>query len=144
MPKLWQPWDDWTPYHRWAYGHATDENNDLRLRDPDTFWPDMLIGNKFLTPDGRRLCREQMGIPPIPPHCRAAAKYVPAYKLGRVPGKTIPYVPQLPLQPQEESLGSQPRCSSRERRPVVCPNNVYGSRNPTQSEQISNEEFREL
>jgi hypothetical protein len=44
-PKLWQPWDDWTPYQRWAYGRATDEDNDLRLTDPDTFWPDMLIGD---------------------------------------------------------------------------------------------------
>jgi hypothetical protein len=43
--RLWQPWDDWTPYQRWAYGHATDEDNNLRLRDPDTFWPDMLIGD---------------------------------------------------------------------------------------------------
>jgi hypothetical protein len=39
-PKLWQPQDDWTPYYWWAHGHATDKNNDLRLRDPDTFWPD--------------------------------------------------------------------------------------------------------
>jgi hypothetical protein len=43
--RLWQPWDDWTPYQRWAHGHATDKDNDLRLRDPDTFWPDMLIGD---------------------------------------------------------------------------------------------------
>jgi hypothetical protein len=44
-PKLWQPWDNWTPYQRWAYGHATDEDNNLRLRDPDIFWPDQLIGD---------------------------------------------------------------------------------------------------
>jgi hypothetical protein len=43
--RLWQPWDDWTPYQWWAYGHATDEDNNLRLKDPDTFWPDMLIGD---------------------------------------------------------------------------------------------------
>jgi hypothetical protein len=52
-------------------------------------------------------------------------------------------IPQVPPQPQKEPLGSQPRCSGRERRPVVCPDNVYGSQNPTQSEQISNREFRE-
>jgi hypothetical protein len=50
-PKLWWPWDDWTPYERWSSGHATEEDNNLRLRDPDTFWPDMLIGDQFLTPD---------------------------------------------------------------------------------------------
>jgi hypothetical protein len=50
-PKPWQPEDDWTPYEQWAYGHATDEDNSLRLRDPDMFWPDQLIGDQFLTPD---------------------------------------------------------------------------------------------
>jgi Reverse transcriptase (RNA-dependent DNA polymerase) len=143
-PKLWQPEDDWTPYGRWAYGHATDKDNNLRLRDPDTFWPDQLIGDQFLTRDKRRLRREQMGIPPIPPHCRAAAKYVPACKQGGRPGEIIPYVPQLPPQPQEEPLGLQPRRSGRNRRPVVCPDNVYGSWNPTQSEQMSNREFRKI
>jgi hypothetical protein len=53
-------------------------------------------------------------------------------------------VPQIPPQPQEEPSGSQPRRSGHERRPVVCPDNVYGSRNPTQSEQMSNREFREI
>jgi hypothetical protein len=24
-PKLWWPWDDWTPYERWTYGKATPE-----------------------------------------------------------------------------------------------------------------------
>jgi hypothetical protein len=43
--RLWQPWDDWTPYGQWFYNRATDDDNDLRLRDPDTFWPDMLIGD---------------------------------------------------------------------------------------------------
>jgi hypothetical protein len=56
----------------------------------------------------------------------------------------IPYVPQLPPQPQEGPSGSQPRRSSCERRPVVRPDNVYGSWNPTQSEQMSNREFREV
>jgi hypothetical protein len=143
-PKLWQPEDDWTPYKRWTSGKATDEDNDLRLRDPDTFWPDQPIGDQFLTPDKRRLRREQMDIPPIPPHRRAAAEYVPAYKLGGGYGETIPYVPQLPPQPQEEPSGSQPRRSSCERRPVVRPDNVYESRNPTQSEQMSNREFRKI
>jgi hypothetical protein len=82
-----------------------------------------------------------MGIPPIPPHCRAAADQVPAFDRR---GVEIPYVPQLPPQPQEEPLGSQPRCSGHERRPVVRPDNVYESRNPTQSEQMSNKEFREI
>jgi hypothetical protein len=104
----------------------------------------MLIRDKFLTPDKQRLHREQMGIPPIPPHCRAAAKYEPAYKLGGRPGEEIPYVPQPPPQPQEEPLGSQPRRFGRERRPVVHPDNVYGGQNPTQSEQISNREFKEI
>jgi hypothetical protein len=82
-----------------------------------------------------------MGIPPIPPHRRAAAEQVPAFDNR---GVEIPYVPQLPPQPQEGPSGSQPRRSGHERRPVVCPDNVYGSRNPTQSEQISNKEFREI
>jgi hypothetical protein len=59
------------------------------------------------------------------------------------PVEQIP-VPQLPPQPQEGPSGSQPRRSGRERRPVVRPDNVYGSRNPTQSEQMSNREFREI
>jgi hypothetical protein len=104
----------------------------------------MLIGDQFLTPDQQRLRREQMGIPPIPPHRRAVAKYKPAYKLDGRPGETIPYVPDPPSQPQEGPLGSQPRRSGHERRPVVYPDNVYESRNPTQSEQISNEEFRKI
>jgi hypothetical protein len=82
-----------------------------------------------------------MGIPPIPPHRRAAAKYMPAYKQGRRQGEIIPYVPQVPPQPQEKPSGLQPRRSGHERRPVVHPDNVYGSRNPTQSEQMSNREF---
>jgi Reverse transcriptase (RNA-dependent DNA polymerase) len=53
-------------------------------------------------------------------------------------------VPQPPPQPQEKLSGSQPRRSGHERRPVVRPDNVYGSRNPTQSEQMSNKEFREI
>jgi hypothetical protein len=24
--RLWQPWDDWSPYARWTYGHATPED----------------------------------------------------------------------------------------------------------------------
>jgi hypothetical protein len=38
----------------------------------------------------------------------------------------------------------QPRCSSCDRRPVNHPDNVYGSRNPTQSEQVGDREFEEL
>jgi hypothetical protein len=45
---------------------------------------------------------------------------------------------------QEEPSGLQPRHSGRERRPVVCPDNVYESQNPTQSEQMSDREFREI
>jgi Reverse transcriptase (RNA-dependent DNA polymerase) len=103
----------------------------------------MLIGDQNMTPEGHILHREQMGIPPIPPHCRAAAEQVP-YKLAfNERGIEMPYVPNPP-QPQEELSGSQPRCSGLERRPVVCSDNVYGSRNPTQSEQMSNREFREI
>ena len=54
---------------------------------------------------------------------------------------------QVPLQPpqlQEEPSGSQPRCSNCERRPAIHPDNVYGSQNPTQSEQMSSQEFREI
>jgi hypothetical protein len=72
-----------------------------------------------------------MGIPPIPPHRRVAAEQVPAFDER---GVEIPYVPNLPPQPQEGLSGSQPRCSSCERRPVVRPDNVYGNWNPTQSE----------
>jgi Reverse transcriptase (RNA-dependent DNA polymerase) len=82
-----------------------------------------------------------MGIPPIPPHCRVAAEQVPAFDER---GVEISYVPQLPPQPQEEPSGLQPRCSNCERRPVVRPDNVYRSWNPTQSEQMSNREFREI
>jgi hypothetical protein len=82
-----------------------------------------------------------MGIPPIPPHCRAAAEQVPAFDER---GVEIPFVPDPPPQPQEGPSGSQPRCFGCEKRPVVCPDNVYGSRNPTQSEQMSNREFREI
>jgi hypothetical protein len=130
-------------YQRWAYGHATDEDNDLRLRDPDTFWPDMLIGDQNMSSEQCRLHREQMGIPPIPPHRRAAAEQAP-YKLTfDKRGMEMPYVPNPP-QPQEEPLGSQPRRPGCERRPVVHPDNVYGSQNPTQSEQMCNREFREI
>ena len=55
----------------------------------------------------------------------------------------LPNVPST-SQPQEEASGSQPRTSGRERRPAICPDNVYRSRNPTQSEQMSNREFRDL
>jgi hypothetical protein len=92
-PKIWQPWDNWTPYAWWHYGHATKEDNDLRLRNPDTLWPNMLIGDQFLTPDKHRLRREQIDIPPIPLHCRAAAEQVPAFDER---GVEIPYVPNLP------------------------------------------------
>jgi hypothetical protein len=94
-----------------------------------------------LTPDKRRLRREQMGIPPIASHHRVAAEKVPAFDER---GGEIPYVPNLPLQPQEGLPGSQPRCSGHEERPVIRPDNVYGSQNPTQSEQMSNREFREI
>jgi hypothetical protein len=142
--KLWQPWDDWTPYQQWAYGHATDKHNNLRLMDPDTFWPNMLIGDQNLSPEQRRLCREQMGIPPIPSHRRTVAEQAPWKPTHDERGVELPYVPDSPPQPQEGPSGSQPRHSSRERRPVVRPDNVYESRNLTQSEQMSNREFREI
>ena len=52
----------------------------------------------------------------------------------------MPALPNVPStsQPQEEASGSQPRTSGHERRPAIRPDNVYGSRNPTQSEQMSN------
>jgi hypothetical protein len=53
-------------------------------------------------------------------------------------------LPQNPPQPQEEPSSSQPRHSGHEKRPVVHPDNVYRSLNSTQSEQISNREFREI
>jgi hypothetical protein len=82
-----------------------------------------------------------MDIPPIPPHCRVAAEQWPPFDER---GVEIPYVLNLPPQPQEGSSGSQPRCSGHERRPVVRPDNVYGSQNPTQSEQMSNREFKKI
>jgi hypothetical protein len=54
--RLRQPWDDWTPYVQWFYNCATEEDNDLRLRDPDTFWPDMLIRDQNLSSEQCRLC----------------------------------------------------------------------------------------
>jgi hypothetical protein len=82
-----------------------------------------------------------MGIPPIPPHCRAAAEQVPAFDER---GVKIPYVPNLPPQPQEGLSCSLPRCSGRDRRPVNHPDNVYESWNPTQSKQVGDQEFEEL
>jgi hypothetical protein len=82
-----------------------------------------------------------MGILLIPSHYRAAAEQVPAIDER---GKVIPYVPNLLPQPQEESSGSQHRHFSHDRRPVNCPDNVYGSQNPTQSEQVGDREFEEL
>jgi hypothetical protein len=38
----------------------------------------------------------------------------------------------------------QPRRLGRDRRPVNHPDNVYGSWNPTQSEQVGDREFKEL
>jgi hypothetical protein len=101
----------------------------------------MLREDQFLTPDRCRLRTKQMGILPIPLHCRAAAEQVPAFDER---GVEIPYVPNLPPQPQEGPSDSQPRRSGHERRPVVCPDNVYRSQNPIQSEQMSNREFREI
>jgi hypothetical protein len=115
-PKLWWPWDDWTPYQRWRYGKATPEDDHLRLTDPDTFWPDELARNQFLTTEQCAVHQEQMGIPPIP----------------------------IRPQPQEGPSGLQPRRSSHDRRPVNCPDNVYRSQNPTQSEQVGDQEFEEL
>jgi hypothetical protein len=104
----------------------------------------MLIGDQFLIPDKQRLRREQMDIPPIPPHYGAAAEQAPYELAFDERGIELPYVPDPQPQPQEEPSGSQPRHSDHERRPVVCPDNVYGSQNPTQSKQISNREFRKI
>jgi hypothetical protein len=92
------------------------EDDHLRPTDPDTFWPDELFGDQFLTTEQHAVHQEQMGIPPIP----------------------------IRSQPQEGLSGLQPRCSGRDRRPVNRPDNVYGSWNPTQSEQVSDQEFEEL
>jgi hypothetical protein len=97
-----------------------------------------------MSPEQRRLHREQMGIPPIPPHRRAAAEQVPWEPTHDEKGVKLPYVPDPQPQPQKGPSGSQPRRSGHERRPVVCPDNVYRSRNPTQSEQMSNRQFREI
>jgi hypothetical protein len=54
-----------------------------------------------MTPERRRLHREQMGIPPIPPHCRAAAEQVPFKPACDERGVELPYVSNPPPQPQE-------------------------------------------
>ena len=41
-------------------------------------------------------------------------------------------------------MGSLPRHSSCVRRPAIHPDNVYGSWNPSQTEQMSSQEFREI
>jgi Reverse transcriptase (RNA-dependent DNA polymerase) len=92
------------------------ENDHLRLTDPDMCWPDELIGDQFLNTEQRAVRREQMGISPIP----------------------------IRSQPQEGLSGLQPRHSGRDRRPVNHPDNVYGSWNPTQSEQVGDQEFEKL
>jgi hypothetical protein len=94
--KLWMPWDDWTPYQWWAYGCATDEGNDLRLRDPKTFWPNMLIKDQNMASEQCRLHREQMGIPPIPSHRRMAAEQMPWRPAHDERGVELPYVPDPP------------------------------------------------
>jgi hypothetical protein len=104
----------------------------------------MLIGDQNLSPEQHRLGREQMSIPPIPPHRRAAAEQAPWQPAHDERSVELPYVPDPQPQPQEGPSGSQPRHSSHERRPVVYPDNVYESWNPTQSEQMSNREFREI
>ena len=63
--RLWQPEDDWSPYQRWTYGKAMPEDDHLRVTDPDRFWPDMLIGDQFLTSEQHADYPEHMGIPPI-------------------------------------------------------------------------------
>ena len=78
---------------------------------PDNFWPEMLIGDNLCTPEQHAVHQERLGIPPIP------------------------------IRQQGGLSGSQPRCSSGNERPVVHPDNVYGSQNPTQSEQMSNRDF---
>jgi Reverse transcriptase (RNA-dependent DNA polymerase) len=47
-------------------------------------------------------------------------------------------------QTQEGPSGSQPRCSSCARQPVVCPDNIYGNQNPIEFEQMSNQGFQRL
>jgi hypothetical protein len=54
--RLWQPWDDWSPYARWQYGKAILEDDHLRLTDPDMFWPDELIEDQFLTTEQHAVC----------------------------------------------------------------------------------------
>jgi hypothetical protein len=98
--RMWHFSDDWTPYQCWAYSYNTPEDDHLRLTNPDAFWPNELIGDQNLNTQECALRREQMGIPPIPP------------------------------QPQEELSGSQLRHSGHERRPAICPDNVYRSQNP--------------
>jgi hypothetical protein len=56
----------------------------------------------------------------------------------------IPPIPLQSPQPQAGPSGSQPRRSGRERRPAICPDNVYGSQNPIQSEQMSSQSFENL
>jgi hypothetical protein len=57
----------------------------------------------------------------------------------------LPYKQELslPAQPQEGPSGLQPRRSSRARQPVVRPDNIYGNQNPIESEQMSNQGFRD-
>jgi hypothetical protein len=72
-----------------------------------------------MTPERCRLHREQMGIPPIPSHRRVAAEQVPFKPAFDDRGIEMPYVLNLPPQPQEGPSGLQPRRSGHERRPVV-------------------------
>jgi hypothetical protein len=64
----------------------------------------MLIGDQHLTPERHRLRREQMGIPPIPPHHRVAAEQVPFKPAFNERGVELPYVSNPPPQPQEVVL----------------------------------------
>jgi hypothetical protein len=46
--------------------------------------------------------------------------------------------------PQAGPSGSQPRCSSRTTRPVVCLNNLYGNQAPVDTKQMTDTEFQRL
>jgi hypothetical protein len=49
-----------------------------------------------------------------------------------------------PLPPQEKLSDLQPRHLGRERRPTLCPDNLYGSRPLTSTERMSTREFEKL
>ena len=137
------PRGSFTPYHRalpdipdeayyqFLTTEETHEDWQHHIQDPVEYQRGLC---QFLQ-DNQELLDPEDGLEPIvkdPLRTVYNPKRSPDHPLGLMePG----YVPPSPSpEPQEEPSGLPPRCSSHVRRPAICPDNVYGSQNPIQSE----------